>query len=379
MNKRILYVRTAPFDFDPNTYNVQEVGLGKAFCELGYDYDYLCFTAKKESMYVLAEINGKKLTVMKKKRLRWFRTGINLKICDKEFLKPYDFIISSEYGQFMTYALSKVSNKVILYSGPYYNLFKIPFVSPIYDFLFNRTINKNIQYKFVKSQLAKEYLERKGYNNVISIGVGLDIERFDSVTEIEPETQKLIDFMENNRCILYVGALSDRKNYPFLLEIYKKVHAEVPDVKFVMIGKGNLKYVSKYLNQLSDEVQAGIYRMEKINNAQLKYIYPLAKAFLLPSKLEIFGMVLLEAMYLGAPVITSWNGGSSTLIKGRETGQIVEEFNADKWKSAVRKYLDNESYVSKITKNAKELIQKEYVWEALAKKILDVVKKNEDM
>ena len=128
------------------------------------------------------------------------------------------------------------------------------------------------------------------------------------------------------------------------------------------------------MRKLSDTQKAGIYHLDRIDNAQLKYIYPLAKAFLLPSKLEIFGMVLLEAMYLGAPVITSWNGGSSTLIEGRNTGVIIKEFDAFLWKNAVEKYLNNEAYAHKVVQSAKKLISKEFTWEVIAKKMLEEVK-----
>ena len=43
---KILLVRSAPYDLDISTYNVQEVGLGKAFCELGYDFDFIAFKSK---------------------------------------------------------------------------------------------------------------------------------------------------------------------------------------------------------------------------------------------------------------------------------------------------------------------------------------------
>lgn len=373
-NKKILFVRTVPYDFNVNTYNVQGFGLGKAFCRLGYDFDFLYFSKKGNSEYILYEENGHKLKVISKPRIRLFRTGICMEICNKEFLKQYDFVISCEYGQYMTYALSKASDNVVMYSGPYYNLFKLPFVSPIYDALFTKSINKNIKYKFVKSILAKEFLEGKGYTNVESIGVALDIERFDADIELHPDTKKLTDYMQANRCILYVGALSDRKNYPFILEVYKKVRRDNPDVRLVMIGKGEKRYVDKYMATLTNVERNGIYWIERMENAQLKFVYPLANAFLLPSKLEIFGMVLLESMYLGAPVVTSWNGGSSTLIDGRSTGIIVREFDSDKWKAAVQKYLDDKSYTAEVTHNAHELVANEYVWDALANKILERIK-----
>ena len=373
--KKILFVRTVPYDFNANTYNVQGFGLGKAFCRLGYDFDFLYFSPKGNNEYILCEENGHRLKVISKPRIRLFRTGICPEICNKVFLGQYDFVISCEYGQYMTYALSKASDNVVMYSGPYYNLFYLPFVSPLYDALFTKQINQNIKHKFVKSVLAKEFLESKGYTDVESIGVALDIERFDEKVEMLPETKELESYMTENRCLLYVGALSDRKNYPFILEVYKRVLADNPDIKLVLIGKGEQKYVQKYLGRLSENEIAGIYRLERIDNAQLKYIYPLAKAFLLPSKLEIFGMVLLEAMYLGAPVVTSWNGGSSTLIDGKGTGLIVKEFDVDKWKKAVQRYLDDEKYALEVRQSAKELIINEFTWDVLARKMLSAIYK----
>ena len=179
MSRKILFVRTVPQDFNPNGYNVQGFGLGKAFCKQGYDFDFLSFTRGKEETLVYYEYGGHKLRFIKKHRFRWFRTGINLGIINDE-LDEYDFIITNEYGQYMTYAFSqtKFSDKVVMYSGPYYNLFKVPFVSPIYDFLFTKKINEGIKYKFVKSELAKEFLEGKGFTDLKVLGVGLDIERF---------------------------------------------------------------------------------------------------------------------------------------------------------------------------------------------------------
>lgn len=372
MKNKVLYVKNSSSKINFNTYNIQAIGLGKAFCTLGFDFDFLFFS-KEEKVLSEEIVNNHTLRIISKKGIRVLRSYICKEILDENFLNMYDFVISTEYGQYMTYALSKISDNIVMYSGPYYNLFKIPFVSQIYDLLFTKKINQNIRHKFVKSILAKEFLEAKGYTNVVNIGVALDIERFDAKIDMQSETEKVVSFMKKNRCLLYVGALSNRKNYPFILEVYKKVLADNPDVKFVMIGNGNKKYINKYMNRLSEKERSGIYRLEQIDNSQLKFIYPLAKAFLLPSKLEIFGMVLLEAMYLGAPVVTSWNGGSSTLISGRGTGLIVKKFDVSEWKKEIQKYLDDEKYTLVVTQSAKKLIKEEFTWDVLAKKMLKTI------
>lgn len=376
MPGKILYVRGsfAPINF--KGYNVQEIGLGKAFCALGYDFDFIYLSKKKEPEWEY-KIDNHVLRVIPKRGIRMMRTRYNHKILNTNFLKQYKYIISAEYGQIMTYSLSKRVDNVAFYSGPYYNLFKLPFISPIYDFLFTRKINNRCCAKFVKSILAKEYLEKKGYTNLTNVGVGLDVERFNEDVPIQENTQRIVDFMTKNTCILYVGSLSERKNFPFLVDIYTKLKDKRNDVKFVVIGKGNQKYIKKNIDRIPVEYREDFFHIESVDNSQLKYIYPLAKAFLLPSKQEIFGMVLLESMYLGAPVITSRNGGSTTIIEGKNSGTIIPDFDVEKWVDAVIKYLDNPMDTIAMVERARQLISKEFVWPSIAEKMLKVLGEND--
>lgn len=385
MKKKILLIRNTPYDASPSSYNIQEIGIGKAFCRLGYDYDHVCFKKNDQNEWVFYEINGCQAKYIEKPRRRFLRWGYNGSLLRKDFLDQYDVIISREYYQIMTYLLSKNSGKVSMYSGPYYNLFMFKFFSPIYDFLLTKKLNKNLNGKFVKSVLAKEFMEKKGYTDVVNVGVGLDTERFDNETEIKPETQRIVDFMTQNKCILYVGALSDRKNFPFMLRVYEKALEKIPDLKFVVIGKSTVSafaklvgikdvaYEKKCLSKFPQCVKNGIFRVERVDNPQLKFIYPHARAFLLPSKLEIFGMVLLEALYLGAPVISSSNGGSKTIIEGKNSGIVIDKFDVDLWANAVIDLTRNEELARSMVKNGQTVVKNEYSWDSIAKKMLEKI------
>ena len=140
-----------------------------------------------------------------------------------------------------------------------------------------------------------------------------------------------------------------------------------------MIGEGDYRYVKRSMKQISDEARRGILQIKSIENAQLKYIYPLSKAFILPSKKEIFGMVLLEAMYLGAPVIASYNGGSSTLIKGQDTGITIDNFNIQAWVNAVEHILNNPDETKRMVFNAHNLISTKYCWSKLAEEMIKAI------
>lgn len=388
MAKKILFLRTPPYDINPNSYNNQQIGLGKAFCRLGYDFDFVTFKKRDQKEWVFFEQNGCRARWIEMPRTRFMRWGINKDVLKKEFIEQYDVILSQEYYQIMTYLISKHTDKIVMYSGPYTNLFMLPFFSPIYDALLTKKINSQIRLKLAKSELANEFLTKKGYENVHTVGVGLDYERFDNEHEIKPDTKRIVDFMQNNKCILYVGSLWSVKNYPFLLKVYEKVLQRDPEVKFVLIGKSKASpwakligktddsYAKSVEKSLPDNVKKGMYHVTKIDNPQLKYIYPLAKAFLLPSKFEIWGMVLMEAMYLGAPVVTGRNGGSTTLIDSEEYGQIVEELEADKWADAVMKLLNDNDYATRVKNNAFRRVKDDYNWNVIAKRMLGLINAN---
>ena len=381
--KNILLVRATPNDLDINAYNVQQVGIGKSLVNKGYNYDFITFKRKApRNETVFYEKNGCRARCIELPRKRFLRWGINTDICKREFLDKYDLIICQEYYQLETYLLSRNSKHVAMYTGPYYNMFLPKCLSYIYDFLFTKKIDKQIEHKFVKSVLAYDYMEKKGYTGLTNVGVALDTSRFADV-EILPETKALINFMKTNKCLLYVGALIERKNYPFLLEVYKKMLQRDPEIKLVLIGKSKVsgaekylgkkdsEYAAKYNKQLTVKEKAGIYHLERLSNPQLRYIYPLAKAFLLPSVLEIFGMVLLEAMYFGTPVVSSRNGGSLTLMADGKCGQIVDEFDVDKWCDAISKYLDDPQYAQNIVDAAMAKVREEYTWDSITQKMLD--------
>ncbi|OYS90938.1 glycosyl transferase family 1, partial [Limosilactobacillus reuteri] len=128
--RKILYVRSGPYKVNLNGYNLQEIGLGKAFCKKGYDFDILYYS--DENKIELIDTPQNNLRILWCKGIRLLRSGVYPKILKKEFLKKYDYIIVSEYSQIMAVLLSGLHSNVYVYNGPYYNLFKLKLIEPIY-------------------------------------------------------------------------------------------------------------------------------------------------------------------------------------------------------------------------------------------------------
>lgn len=371
---RILYVRCAPYVLTFDNYNLQEVGLGTAFCKAGYDFDLVYYS--KENGNQVISIGDRKLTIFWRKGIKLLRTGIYPFLYKKSFLEDYDIVITSEYSQITSYLIAKKHKNVYLYNGPYYNLFKILFMEPIYDKLFCKEINKLVKKTFCKTQMSADYIRRKGITNTEVVGVGLDISKFENENHIDSETMRLLEKMENHRNILYVGSIIPRKNVELLINAFLDVKSkgkEFDDVQLILVGKGDLLYLEKCKTLIPIKYIDSIIWCEHIRNAQLRFVYEKAQVFMLPSVHEIFGMVLLEAMYFGLPIISSHSAGAGTLITDNENGIIVENFDLAAWEDVMQKILIDKCFAQKLGNRARQTIIDKYMWENIADKMLNYI------
>lgn len=370
--KRILYVRSAPYEVNINAYNLQEIGLAEAFYNYGYQCDVLYYN-KKKSFDQIINKNGVNIKILWRHGLRLLRTGIYPQILKKQFLQQYDYIICSEYSQLMSVLISKKFNNTYIYNGPYYNLFKIPFMESIYDKLFCKYINKTVRKVFCKTNMAKDYISKKGITNSVVTGVGLDVEKFMSDIEIEPDTDNLLKRMEGHKNFLYIGSISKRKNVELIIKAFIKFkeNEETENFQLVIVGSGDKKYTQYCHSLIPDKLKQEVLWCNFIKNSQTKFIYKAATVFLLPSIQEIFGMVMLESMYFGLPVIASMTAGSSTLIKDSKNGIIVKDFDEDSWIIAMMKFVKNPKLSEELGDLAGKTIHNNFMWDSIVHKMLE--------
>lgn len=360
---KILIVRTYPTLMKLDTYNSQELGLAKAYLDAGHECDIVYFHGFKETTTQFLEYKNKKITIFWMKSLKILNNGFFFGL--KKLLKQYDFYQVSEYDQMTShYIYSHFPDKTYVYQGVYDS--DISRIHNIKDWFFDHLILRNKERKntlvFTKSELASQSLLGKGFKKIKTIGVGMDFSRFNSYSDCGVETQ--------NR-IVYIGKLEDRRNILFLLETFSCFYSLHKDYKLILVGDGSSKYV-KIVEEKIDElhIRNAVQRIKKMNQEELPSLYASAKMFLLPTKYEIFGMVLLEAMFFGVPVITSYNGGSSTLIPNANYGYVIEKFQINDWVEAMNSIVERREFVSSITLNAHENVVTNYSWNAICGHIL---------
>lgn len=368
---KLLYVRSGPYELNFDSYNLQEVGLAKAFCEKGIDIDILYYSKENRNQEI--KYSGHTINILWRKGIKLLRTGIYPSILNKSFLSQYDYVIASEYSQIMSVLLLLLHDNVFIYNGPYYNLFKIPFMEKIYDRLFSSFINNRAKKIFCKTNMSAEYLLKKRINNTKVIGVGLDTQKLDIVTSINSDTLQILNQLEGYYNILFVGSIIARKNIAFLFKTFnqlKKLNKE-KKIQLIVVGKGDPKYLDYCYSLLDLEVRKSVRHYDFIDNTQLKYIYQFADLFLLTSTQEIFGMVLLEAMYNGLVTISSYNAGSNTLIVNGENGFVINSFDCNEWVSCIENILFDENKKKYMGNNANKTIVENFLWNRIVDLIIN--------
>jgi glycosyltransferase involved in cell wall biosynthesis len=371
---RILYIRNHASKVNFDTYNLQEVGFSKALVNRGHDCDIIYFTDNKKPTTTNVYNNGSNsLNILWMNGITFKSNAIFLQVLKPKFLKKYDIIITTEYIQIMTFLLTFLApSKLALYHGPYKDQDNKKF-HKIFDRLFLKRIVHKIDKVFAKSELAKNYLLSKGFKDPKVLGVGLDISRFEEdLNDIDNEEREAINDINNRtkdkKVLLYIGLLEERRNITFIIDIFAKMLADDKNIALVLIGKGKKEDIEAYFNYAKSKgVYEYIIYKKAIKQKYLKLVYEKANVFLLPSSYEIFGMVLLEGMFLGVPIITSINGGSTTIIESGSNGYAIKDFDVEKWCLCIKQILYDDDKSKLIVKSAKKTIVENYTWKEIAK------------
>lgn len=368
---KILIIRTYPDEINIKNYNCQELGLAKALVKKGNICDIVLYTKKNKNYgeEIIVEDN-KKIHIYYLKAKKFFKNVFFDKTDLKNIIKDYDIVQVAEYDQIGNIQIKKIAKKMIIYHGPYASKFTKGYnlKCKISDFIY--LFNKDYKNTpcITKSKLAENFLRKKGFKYVTTIGVGLDNARFNEKAKKSSKVIKLEQLKKDEelKYLLYIGKIEQRRNTLFLIKLLYEIRKTKSNVKLILIGKGEKKYMDKVKKEVKKyNLKESIVYIEKMQQEELSNIYQISDIFLLPTEYEIFGMVLLEAMYFGLPVITTYNGGSSTIIENKKNG-FIEQIDIEKWKNIILKKLNNKE----ISVNAKQTIENNYTWDMLCKKFI---------
>lgn len=259
---------------------------------------------------------------------------------------------------------------------------KIPFIFTAHDLLSTQcgTINllKNLYDKTIgrytlntaKKLIALTQENKKQYellgvpeNKIVVIPNGVDYEKFDGLIK----SKELLKSVGNpDKVILFVGRLLKYKGAQHIIKAIPEIINDYPNTKFIFVGEdqGYKKELIKLATDL-DVFDKCVFT-GRVNEKELLRYYSIADAFILPSTGEGFGLVALEAIVSGTPVILASTGGLKHIVSEiggyplDMTGDVPEQIA----ENVKKVFFDPD--VKKEIEREKEVIKRDYTWKRVA-------------
>lgn len=218
------------------------------------------------------------------------------------------------------------------------------------------------EYYINESKFLRKYREK-----IVVIPNGINYRDF-NISYSKEDCRKKLCLPLNKKILLFFGYLSPYKGPEVLLKAMPKIIKNVSDVELVFAGKGvmhdELEILSKKIR-----VKKNVRFVGFVEDGLKPLYYKAADVFILPSTMntESFGIVNLEAMACGVPIVASNIGGIPDIVKDGENGLLVQPKNTEALANAIIYLLENEDMKKKLGLNGKMKV-KNYSWEKIAEK-----------
>ena len=170
--------------------------------------------------------------------------------------------------------------------------------------------------------------------------------------------------LPNEKIVMYVGRFVREKGIQVLLNAAHIVLANEPNTKFVIVGGGHREKFEKFVrwSGLQDKVLFTGF----MANRSLHQVFRIADVAVFPSLYEPFGIVALEGMAAGAPVVTSDAGGLKEVVLHDQTGTTSYAGDPSSLSWAILNVLRDPSRAAKLREAATQRLYSDFNWGHIA-------------
>ena len=173
--------------------------------------------------------------------------------------------------------------------------------------------------------------------------------------------------------IRYAGRLDNSKGIDILIDAFAKVAPQFPNAKLEMVGIGfEMEMYKKRIVELGLKEQVVFHG--RLPYEQMYDFMSKAYCLLVPSRLDNFPTVVLEAMATGTTVIASKAGGLPEMIEDGKTGLLFDTGNVDDLADKLQTLLSNVQLRNKFAKAARAKFEQEFLVDIHVKNVTDFLK-----
>ena len=240
-------------------------------------------------------------------------------------------------------------------------LFDLGFTRPIIDELTKNIFNWS-DYSLAPSKLVQSQMQMLGISNVGLWRRGVDVQTFHPGFRSAAMRAEMTGGNPDETVLIYVGRLSDEKQ----IEHIGPALECLPKTRLVLVGDGPARPALERAFAGLPVTFMGYLRGERLSQA-----YASADIFVFPSRLETYGLVVIEAMAAGLPVVASRVGGVSEIVNEGETGYTFETGDTRALTEGIGKIAGNRDIMRAMGAQARAYAETQS-WEAIMDEVIEL-------
>ena len=198
------------------------------------------------------------------------------------------------------------------------------------------------------------------------IPIGIDPNKFAGINPERDQTRAKYGVLPDEKLVLFIGRLTNQKGCEYLIRAISYV-AKYHNVKLVIIGdgyqRGELETIAAN-SGVSSRIKFGGF----ISDMELSKLLLSADVMSIPSVYEPFGVVALEAMAAGVPVVASNVDGLAEIVKHEENGLLVFPRDSSSIAWGISRILSDPDNTARLVRAARIDIETRFSWEAVARR-----------
>ncbi|MCL0029049.1 glycosyltransferase family 4 protein [Dehalococcoidia bacterium] len=212
------------------------------------------------------------------------------------------------------------------------------------------------------SEAAHDFISRHFPGDYQIIPNGINVDEFANALPIP-------NLMDDKINLLFLGRLEKRKGLKHLLTAYSKLKWDWPNLRLIVVGSG--KPDDESYRIMSERNLQDVMFVGNVSDGERARYFQSAHIYCSPATgSESFGIVLLEAMASGTPVVASDISGYSGLITHGENGLLVPPKNGNELADAIATLIRDPDLRARLAVRGKERAG-EFCWERVAAKVID--------
>ncbi len=236
------------------------------------------------------------------------------------------------------------------------------FAWPISRWILNRRARK-LHGHIAVSNAAKAYHSRYVKAEYTIIPNGIDL------THFHPGVEPMHQYRDGKINIVFVGRLERRKGVNYLIDAFKKVHKDHQNTRLLIVGPGT-RFRPKYEKAVrSAHLENDVVFTGGVSYGDLPRYYQTADICCAPATgQESFGIVLLEAMALGKPMVASNIPGYAGVLTHEREGLLVKPSSAHHLADGLCRLVEDRVLRERMGRQALVTVQS-YNWDKVARRI----------